>query len=70
MVETEMSQETVLMMIQTFGPISALELQNAFGCSRASIRSALKYLEKHGEIRYIKGVRIGKGGRCGLWDVV
>jgi len=60
-----MSQDTVLAVLSTFGPLRSVEIQKSLGISQAAVYSALSAMQKHHEVTYMAGR--GRTGRQGIW---
>lgn len=56
-----MSQEIVLTILSSFGPLRSVEIQRALGQGQTAIYSSLKRLRKQGAVSYMVGR--GRAGR-------
>ena len=65
-----MSQEEVLALLKTFGPLRAADLKQGTGLAHSSVHQSLKRLRKQGEIRWMQGKSQKNGGNPCVWMAI
>lgn len=65
-----MSQEEVLALLMTFGPLRALEIAKTGMMNDKTARYGLNRLRRQGEVWLMKGQAQGHRGSLALWGAV